>query len=162
MVPPRKRKLPNYQSFIQSERNDLLRIYRYDIAPWLDICNAVQHFSVELLTISRRVPRFRTCVIRLAAASSSKAWLEDLLNADRFFSLEVASDSTDSSLNVEAIVGVLDLLTEMIPDLAASWSRKENQGRRSQNIEKLLPELEHFDMHACAYWLSVRLGTMHL
>lgn len=140
---------------------ELLKIYRYNIAPWLDICDADQHFGVELLTISRRVPRLRTCVMRLAAASSSIAWLEENLNVDITPSLEATNDATDLDLNVEAIVGVLDLLIETIPDLAASWSRQKQQKHRSHVMETLLLELEHSNMHACAYWMAVRLGIVH-
>jgi len=140
---------------------ELLKTYRYNVAPWLDICDVDQHFGVELLTIARREPKVRTWVMRVAAATSSMAWLMEDLNADKAPSLEVASDATHPDLNVEAIVGVLDVLIDTFPELAANWGRQKDQDRPSQVTETLLLESGHSKMHACAYWLSVRLGMLH-
>jgi hypothetical protein len=140
---------------------ELLKTYRYNIAPWLDICDTDQHFGVELLTIARREPRLRTCVMRVAAAASRMAWPMEDLNAERTPSLEVVGDATDAGFNVEVIVSVLDLLVETTPNLAASWGRQKDQDRRLQAMETLLLEPERSNMHACAYWLSTRLGMIH-
>jgi hypothetical protein len=59
------------------------------------------------------------------------------------------------------IVSVLDLLVETTPNLAASWGRQKDQDRRLQAMETLLLEPERSNMHACAYWLSTRLGMIH-
>jgi hypothetical protein len=139
---------------------ELLKTYRYSVAPWLDICDADQHFGVELLTIARREPKVRTWIMRVAAAASGMAQLLEDPNAYKIPSLEVASDATHLNFNVEATLSVLDLVIDATPDLAASWDRRKDQNRRSQVMETLLLESKHSSMHASAYWLSVRLGII--
>ena len=140
---------------------ELLKTYRYNISPWLDICDGDQHFGVELLTIARREPKVRTGVLRVATAASSMARLMEDPNTDKTPSLEVASDATHLDFNVEVIVSVLDLVIDTISDLAANWGRRKDQNCRSQVMETLLLESKHSKMHACAYWQSVRLGIIN-
>lgn len=149
----------NVEEAVQSF--ELLKFYRYTIAPWLDICDADQRFGVELLTKSSQVRSLRSCVKRVAAASSGMLWLTDNLNPDDSNLLEPANDDLGLDANMEAIVGVLNTLTHILPDLAAYWAKRDDGDGLQYIMERLLLELEYSTLHACAYWLSVRLGIVH-
>ncbi|KAF3039727.1 hypothetical protein E8E12_005764 [Didymella heteroderae] len=90
------------------------------------------------------------------------ALLMEGLNSNKTASVEFADNDTNSDFKVEAIVGVLDLLIKMVPNLALSWSRQENEDYRSKNMERLLLELGYSTMHTCAYRLSVRLELSYV
>lgn len=142
-------------------RTELLKFFRYNIAPWLDICDADQHFGVELLTESRHVQSLRSCVMRVAAASTSTTWLAEGLSTDMSVSSEVAYEGVGLSIDMEGIIGVLEILTDMMPNPAAWWSQQDIGDRRPLVMERLLLELGVSILHASAYWLSVRLGIVH-
>ncbi|KAF2621496.1 hypothetical protein BU25DRAFT_236335 [Macroventuria anomochaeta] len=136
---------------------ELLKFYRYNIAPWLDICDTDQHFGVALLTNPTQVPSLRASVIRLAASSSNMAWVLEDLDVGKSTSERGMNDSAAPNATLETVVCVLDVLADMIPNLAAIWLRSDSGQSRMYLLEKLLLELGSSSLNACGYWLLVRL-----
>ncbi|KAF9690585.1 hypothetical protein EKO04_011463 [Ascochyta lentis] len=140
---------------------ELLKLYRYQIAPWLDICDNDQHFGVILLVNSTQTPRLRSSIMRLAAASSSKALVSDGMSVDTSLSIKDVGINAASDAAVETVVDVLDVLANAVPNLAFFWRREDREKSRTRLLEKLLLELGSSGLNTCAYWLLVRLGKSH-
>lgn len=134
---------------------ELLQFYRYQVAPWLDICDTEQHFGVALLTESTRFPTLRASVMKLAGAASS---VEKELYVDSITSNGSVDDDVASQAAVKTIVDVLDVLADTVPSLAAFWSRRDPGLSRTDLLERLLLKLDSSSLDTCAYWLLVRLG----
>ncbi|UPX12063.1 uncharacterized protein EKO05_0002639 [Ascochyta rabiei] len=136
---------------------ELLTFFRYNVAPWLDICDSEQQFGVSLLIKSAQVPCLRTAIMHLAAASSSMAWASGEMRvgrstSDRSRSIDIASD-----IAVETVVDVFNVLADATPNLAAFWLRDDRGKTRTRLLERLLLGLGLSDLSTCAYWLLVRI-----
>jgi hypothetical protein len=129
---------------------ELLKVYRYKIAPWLDICDSNQPFGVTLLIRLSVSPSLRAHVMRFAAAVSSIPWTEE------------SSSITDytSDTNEAAVVGVLEAASGMVPRLA-SWLSEDGKESREHLLGSLMSDLHSSDLKTSAYWLLVRLGRSH-
>ena len=129
---------------------ELLKVYRYKIAPWLDICDSNQPFGVTLLIRLSVSPSLRAHVMRFAAAVSSIPWTEE------------SSSITDYTLdtNEVAVVGVLEAASGMVPRLA-SWLSEDGKESREHLLGSVVSDLHSSDLKTSAYWLLVRLGKSH-
>ncbi|KAJ8117695.1 hypothetical protein OPT61_g1164 [Boeremia exigua] len=136
---------------------ELLKLYRYKIAPFLDICDTEQHFGVALLTESNRAPALRACIMQLAAASLSEPWVMEGHIVEQSTPNKANNESVTSDAGDGLITEVLNFLATMIPNLAASWLRKDGVQGRRYLLERLLLELGSSSLKSCAYWLLVRL-----
>ena len=127
---------------------ELLQVYRYKIAPWLDICESNQPFGVTLLTRLNKSPSLRARVMQFAAAASKMVWIEE------------SSDITDSTSNVNeaAVVSVLEAAGGMTPNLAASWLSEDGKESRKHLLGSLMSDSDSPGLTTSAYWLLVRLG----
>ncbi|KAJ4991210.1 C6 zinc finger domain-containing protein [Stagonosporopsis vannaccii] len=149
------------QAVLADSGMELLKFYRYNIAPWLDICDADQHFGVTLLTELHRSPVLRSRIMQLALAASSNSWISKGQSVDD----SIVNGPFDGSVTLDAIedlvASVLKFLAEMIPNLAASWLRGDGPESRRHFLERLLLESGSSRLMTCAYWLLVRLELSH-
>ncbi|KAF3003182.1 hypothetical protein E8E13_009369 [Curvularia kusanoi] len=136
------------QSTSTDDSIELLKFYRYNIAPWLDICEYTQPFGVALLTKLNGTPRVRACVLRLAATISRKPWTE----------VNPGPTNTLSSMDDDFVAGVLEAVCVMTPKLAASWLSEDGKEGRECLLENLMAQLGRSELNDSAYWLLVRLG----
>lgn len=139
---------------------ELLKFYRYHVAPWLDICDADQHFGVSLLIESTRVSSLRVSVMRLAAISSSTACIPKEMGVGRIAPGMGTDENVVADADMRTVVDVLSVLADVVPNLAAFWlgeARGENRTRR-HILQKSLLEFDYSSLSTCAYWLLIRLG----
>lgn len=137
---------------------ELLKFYRYNIAPWLDICDTDQHFGVTLLTELNASPKLRHPVLQLALAASNNTWMLEGKPVNESMPNEPLSGDVASDATEELVASVLRHLAEMVPNLGSSWLRGKEPENRSYLLEKLLLELDSSRLTTCAYWLLIRLG----
>lgn len=139
---------------------ELLKFYRYNIAPWLDICDTDQHFGVTLLTEARRSHVLRSGIMQLVRGSSSiVSNPEDPTMKESTWS-GISHGRAASDANEELVASVLKFLADMVPNLAASWLRVGELNSSRYLQESLLLELGSSSLDTCAYWLLVRLGKL--
>ncbi|CAO2649715.1 Nn.00g010070.m01.CDS01 [Neocucurbitaria sp. VM-36] len=133
---------------------ELLKHYRYHIAPWLDICDSNQCFGVEVLALSAETSNFRYGVLALADAS---------LHRTRMSQMQETADNNRETIAEQdviqcAILDVFRILRDATTDLASFWRREEEAGDGRKILETLLPQLSSDStLASCAYWLLVRL-----
>lgn len=142
-VPP-DRSMPTGNSI------ELLKVYRYKIAPWLDICESNQPFGVTLLTRLSESPSLRAHVMQFAAAVSSISWTEE--------SSSITEPTSD--MHESAVAGVLNAASSMVPRLA-SWLSEDGKESREHLLGSVVSDLHSSDLKTSAYWLLVRLGKSH-
>lgn len=140
-------------SITTSSDLELLRLYRYHIAPWLDICDPVQHFGVTVLTSFSQVPGLRIAVMRLAVASSGMA--VDVTDRPLY---RDGGENTSSDIELGTVMGVLSILADALSNLSAFWLVEERVEKRIYLLERSLLELDAHNLSTCAHWLLVRLG----
>lgn len=131
---------------------ELLKVYRYNIAPWLDICDPKQPFGVTLLTELNKMPGLRACIMQLAAVTPNMPQNNESSSMADFTS-DVAED---------AVVRVLATVGGVVLNLAASWLSEDGVENRRNLLENLLLDLGRSDINIAAYWLLVRLGMRDL
>lgn len=137
---------------------ELLKYYRYNIAPWLDICDNDQHFGVTLLTELIKSPALRSRVLQLASTISSSSWISKGLAMNEITLSGPSDKNVASDAAGEPVATALSLLAEMIPNLAASWLGGDGSESRRAVMERFLLESDSSCLTTCAYWLLVRLG----
>lgn len=139
---------------------ELLKVYRYNIAPWLDICDSSQPFGVALLTKLHTTIGLRSSVLRLAAIYSNMVWSIESIDAVATTPATVTNESDAWTTTGEAMVDVLNILSEVLPDLATFWS-SENSARNRECLLERLQNLKSSHLTRCACWLLIRLGKRH-
>lgn len=137
---------------------ELLKYYRYNIAPWLDICDNDQHFGVTLLTELNKSPVLRRRVLHLALVTSSNSWISKGQAVNETTLSGPSDRNVTSDAAEELVASVLSLLAEMVPNLAASWLGGDGSESRRNDLERFLLESDSSCLTTCAYWLLVRLG----
>jgi hypothetical protein len=139
--------VPPDRSMLAGNSIELLKVYRYKIAPWLDICESSQPFGVTLLTRLNESPSLHACVMQFTAAASGMPWTEE------------SSGITNSTLNVSeaAILDVLGVASGMIPNF--SWLNEDGKESRKHLLGSLISDLHSCDLKTSAYYLLLRLGN---
>lgn len=137
---------------------ELLKLYRYNIAPWLDICDSSQPFGVTLLTKVQVTPGLRTCILGLAAACSNITWDMESIDTIPPISNAVNNEITDPIGDV--VIGVMNVLRDILPNLSMFWSSDNGVEKRAHMLERLSLSLACSTLQDSAYWLLMRLGKI--
>lgn len=139
--------VPPDRSMLAGNSIELLKVYRYKIAPWLDICESSQPFGVTLLTRLNESPSLHACVMQFTASASGMPWTEE------------SSGITNSTLNVSeaAVLDVLGVASGMIPNF--SWLNEDGKESRKHLLGSLISDLHSCDLKTSAYYLLLRLGN---
>ncbi|OAL45950.1 hypothetical protein IQ07DRAFT_519048 [Pyrenochaeta sp. DS3sAY3a] len=133
---------------------DLLKYYRYHIAPWLDICDSNQCFGVEILGLSAESTPIRYGILALA---------DGALDKSKSTQLQDIADSSKDSISQQdvvqgALLDVFQILRDVSNDLPKFWEQEEAHGRGGLVLETVLLQLPNGSALASSiYWLLVRL-----
>ncbi|KAH7355712.1 hypothetical protein BKA66DRAFT_575204 [Pyrenochaeta sp. MPI-SDFR-AT-0127] len=145
----------SHQEMIPCDNDlNLLQYYRYQIAPWLDICDFNQYFGVEVLGLSADSARIRHGILALAAAASSRSHTTRTREATEYSTGAMPGRGLAS----DTLLDVFHILTDVLTDLPKYWQHEEHDGQGKQILETLLPHLtDGSSLATSAYWLLVRL-----
>ncbi|CAI6334423.1 unnamed protein product [Periconia digitata] len=134
--------------------NELLKHYRYRIAPWLDIADMHQYYGCEVLQLSHESLALRISVLALA----QQTYQNNLAGQNLDFSTMINLDHEDGESNVQStLVGVLNMTGTALADLSAFWVQSCSPNPWQCNLEALIPDVRQGNPESNVYWLMTRL-----
>ncbi|KAH4035463.1 hypothetical protein HBI80_039390 [Parastagonospora nodorum] len=131
----------------------LLKIYRYQIAPWLDIFDRDQSFGVQVAVLSTESETLRNDILSLARATRA----EDRAAPVHMSYVDHADFGPRDYLRL-AVSDVFSLLKHAMIDLEDFWDAEAEKQNGLKMLEALLPKIDELPSLAeHVYWLMVRL-----
>ncbi|KAJ5717608.1 hypothetical protein N7488_003254 [Penicillium malachiteum] len=129
-----------------TETLELLRHYRYNIAPWLDICDQGQTFGIQGLQLAMISQAVYDSVMTLSGISMNK--LQSSKQDHR----------SDAQLDLGeiAFLRALDAAKNCVVDVPSAWTK--NRLTTSELFDALSPHALSREFNSAVYWLLVRLG----
>jgi hypothetical protein len=139
-----------------SETIDLLRHYRYEVAPWLDICDLGQIFGIAVLQLARVSQPIWISVLALSKASINLQ--RPVQSHIRINKATETSATPDAHLDVTALalLRALDKGKNYITNVCSAWSRERSYDM--ELIGAVAPHSVGRDLNSAIYWLFMRLG----
>ncbi|QRC90444.1 hypothetical protein JI435_098540 [Parastagonospora nodorum SN15] len=135
----------------------LLKIYRYQIAPWLDIFDRDQSFGVQVAVLSTESETLRNDILSLARATRA----EDRAAPVHMSYVDHADFGPRDYLRL-AVSDVFSLLKHAMIDLEDFWDAEAEKQNGLKMLEALLPKIDELPSLAeHVYWLMVRLGMRY-
>ncbi|GLI79164.1 hypothetical protein PoHVEF18_007492 [Penicillium ochrochloron] len=138
-----------------TETLELLRHYRYEVAPWLDICDLGQIFGIQGLQLAMVSPPVRDTVLALSKASLDLRSPRSSHSRTEKSILNPIAPDGQLDITTVAFLRALDKTKQCITDMASVWS-----SYRESDAEILEPLSAHTigrDLNSAIYWLYLRL-----
>ncbi|RAL10824.1 Zn(II)2Cys6 transcription factor domain-containing protein [Aspergillus homomorphus CBS 101889] len=137
---------------------DLLRHYRYFVAPWMDICDLKHPFGIVATQMATRSEQILSALLTLSEAcmihrdypQAHAVTLDKALPQRLQLESGLASDFKELTL-----LSVLERLRFLVSDLSHGWKTLQNY-----NLGSLEPLIEHallLDIESSVYWMFLRL-----
>ncbi|KAH8432390.1 Zn(II)2Cys6 transcription factor domain-containing protein [Aspergillus melleus] len=142
----------DYLSIPESDRLDLLRHYRYHVAPWLDICDMRQPFGLTGLQLAMGSEKLLSALMRLSKACMVQSVPERSFLADfteSIADMSMLGDSTEATL-----LYVLEEVRCLVTDVPRAWTRNGYPDA----IQSLVQYAYGDDINSALYWLTLRLS----
>ncbi|KAJ5634304.1 hypothetical protein N7528_002146 [Penicillium herquei] len=132
-------------SLSSTETLELLRHYRYNIAPWLDICDQGQTFGIQGLQLAMISQAVYESVMTLSEISINKLQSS---NQDH---------RSDAQLDLGAIafLRALDAAKNCVVDVPSAWTK--NRLTTSELFDALSQHAFSREFNSAVYWLLIRL-----
>ncbi|KAF2013997.1 hypothetical protein BU24DRAFT_452773 [Aaosphaeria arxii CBS 175.79] len=148
------------QELSQERVLELLKHYRYEIAPWLDMGDTHQSFGCEALQLSTDTVAIRYGLLALADTSLSIQQPynreEGALDVSLIADILQQRECEQGTLTC-ALAKMLGITRHAIADLDKFWMREEHSLNGQGIEEMLLPHLETSPLASSVYWLLARL-----
>ncbi|KAF2186577.1 hypothetical protein K469DRAFT_572399 [Zopfia rhizophila CBS 207.26] len=135
---------------------ELLRHYRYEVAPWVDICDMNQSFGCGVLQMSTESRSIRSGLLALADASliSQELNLGSGTTRMAIFANTYPQQDLESNLIRKSILEALATARRAVVDLSGFWMKEAS---KNSVLEELLPEANNLSLISSIYWFLVRL-----
>ncbi|PLB48366.1 hypothetical protein P170DRAFT_476983 [Aspergillus steynii IBT 23096] len=140
----------NYLSLPESERLELLRHYRYHVAPWLDICDMRQPFGLSGLQSAMGSEKLLSTLMQLSKACMIQSVPERGFLAD--FTEPLANTSACGDSTEDSLLYVLDEVRHLVSNIPMAWDRN----RYLDTVHYLVQYAHDTDINAAMYWLALR------
>ncbi|KAK1148545.1 hypothetical protein N8T08_009551 [Aspergillus melleus] len=142
----------DYPSIPESDRLELLRHYRYHVAPWLDISDMRQPFGLTGLQFAMGSEKLLSALMRLSKACMLQSVPERSFLADfteSIADMSMLGDSTEATL-----LYVLEEVRCLVTDVPRAWTRNGYPDA----IQSLVQYAYGDDINSALYWLTLRLN----
>ncbi|CAI7570458.1 unnamed protein product [Penicillium pancosmium] len=145
---------PSTLAISSTQTLELIRHYRYEVAPWLDICDLGQFFGIQGLQLAMVSQPVWHSVLALSEAS---------MNLLRPFSSLVITDKTPGApatpemqldITTLAFLRAIDESKNCILNFQATWSPQRVCDK--ELLDSLGPQTIRRDLNSAIYWLFVR------
>ncbi|RAK78710.1 uncharacterized protein BO72DRAFT_476582 [Aspergillus fijiensis CBS 313.89] len=142
----------------EERKLELLRHYRYFVAPWLDICDLKHPFGIIVTQMATRSKQILSTLLTLSEASilHQNHQQPNALSRGRPLLRPIHLGSgLASELTETALLSILQRLHFLVSDLSHGWSTLQND-----NLCLLEPLLEHsllLNIESSIYWMFLRL-----
>ncbi|KAF2678878.1 hypothetical protein K458DRAFT_394524 [Lentithecium fluviatile CBS 122367] len=131
---------------------DLLKDYRYGIAPWMDICDMNQTFGCELLQLSGDSRLIRSGLLALAETSLNARSISQGCNVAMLAHLQQCRDLNQDPIQ-QLLSNVVDVIRTAMSDLSGFWEQEDTTRFGLRILEELLPKINNSSITASAFWL---------
>ncbi|KAF2119600.1 hypothetical protein BDV96DRAFT_596303 [Lophiotrema nucula] len=139
---------------------ELLKQYRYNLAPWMDICDLRQSFGCEVLQLSTEVDAIRFEILALADASLRWRRIE-ITQEDApdiaLLAMLVRQRGNDTDPIHNALLEILISTRKATTDLSKFWQYWEEAVTKETLMGSVLAEAVLRPLALPIFWLAVRL-----
>ncbi|KAF1967935.1 hypothetical protein BU23DRAFT_515466 [Bimuria novae-zelandiae CBS 107.79] len=140
---------------------ECFRHYRYNIAPWMDICDMSQCFGGEVLQLSMASPEIHCEILALAEASIDARQRLRSLGAGMLPSMQ--QDNDNSTINAhQRLADLLHIVRAVVTNLSEFWNREDATRSMQQVLEPALVDVNKNpsckeSLTPARFWLTARL-----
>ncbi|KAJ4299910.1 hypothetical protein N0V90_005157 [Kalmusia sp. IMI 367209] len=141
---------------------EYIKHYRYNIAPWMDICDMSQSFGCEVLQLSKVSLPVQYEILALAETSLGTGQHVQNSNLHILAHMQQQKEAQDVE-SYEALVEVLRTVGAVVTNLSDFWMKEDSAWCGQHVLETLLSEVNRSlknnggSLAPAVYWLMARL-----
>ncbi|PVH98824.1 hypothetical protein DM02DRAFT_680929 [Periconia macrospinosa] len=139
----------------EQQAYELLKHYRYRIAPWLDMADAQQYFGSQILQRSVKSTPVKISILRLAQQSFQANIIHQI--NDFTMLADLPHEDTEEHSVLKPLIHVLEMTRGALADLSGFWLQAGGPASWQSTLETLIPEVRQSTAKSCIFWLMARL-----